>query len=173
MAPLAGGNVRVRYAEEADVAMAFVKQALHQGDNRALVVIADGGKTVGIARQQHQRRLPGFQHLVFDAGKTEQHHAVNIAPLKHAQMFFHQLRRELALHHDRVISLFVEGGQHGLHGEVFRQRIQTRDNDGDHFVTLPAHGARGAGRGKAVLIHDRLNALAGAFADAAFVVQHA
>lgn len=60
MPTLAGGDVRVRDAEEADVAMAFVKQALHQGDNRALVVIADGGKPVGIARQQHQRRLPWF-----------------------------------------------------------------------------------------------------------------
>jgi hypothetical protein len=30
-----------------------------------------------------------------------------------------------------------------------------------------------SGRGKTVLIHHRFNALAGAFADAAFVVQHA
>ena len=88
-------------------------------------------------------------------------------------MLFNKLHRELALHHDRIIPLLIEGGQHGLHGEIFRQRVQTRNNDGDDFVTLPAHGARGAGRGKTVLIHDRLNALAGAFADAAFVVQHA
>ncbi len=119
MATLAGSDVRVRHAQIADVAVAVFVQTLHQGDNRPFVVITDGGKPAGIARQQHQRRLPGFQHLLINTGKTKQHHAVNVAPLEHAEMFFHQLWRELTLHHDRVIALLVEGGQHGLHGEVF------------------------------------------------------
>ena len=170
--PLAGGNVRMRYAEVADMAMAFIVQTLHQGNNRPLIVVTDGGKTVGIARQHHHRRLPGLQHLLFDAGKTEQHHAVNVAPLEHTQMLFNQLRGELALHHDWVVALLIKGGQHGLNGEVLGQGIQTRDDNGNHFVTLPAHGARRAGRGKTVLIHYRLDALAGAFADTALIVEH-
>ncbi len=119
MTTLTGGDVHMRDAQIANVAMAVIVQALHQGDDRPLVVVADRGKPAGIARQQHQRRLPRFQHLFFNAGKSKQHHAVNVAPLKHAEMLLHQRRRKLALHHDRVITLLIKGGQHGLNGEVF------------------------------------------------------
>jgi len=88
-------------------------------------------------------------------------------------MLFHQLRRERALHHERVVTLLVKGGEHGLHRQIFRQGIETRNNNGDHFVALSAHGARGTGRRKTVLIHHRLDALARAFTDATFVVQYA
>ena len=87
-------------------------------------------------------------------------------------MFFNQLGRELAFHHDRIVALFIKGGQHGLHGEIFRKRVQTRDDNRHHLVALSAHGACGAGRGKTVLIHHRLNAFAGAFTHAAFIVEH-
>ena len=153
--------------------MALFIQALHQDHDRPFVIVTDRGKPAGVARQQHQRRLPGFKHVLFKAGKPEQHYAINVAALKHTEMLLHHLRRELALHHDRIVALLVERGQHRLYGEVFGEGIQTRDNNGDHFIALPAHGARGAGRGKTVLIHHRLDALACALADTAFVVKHA
>ncbi len=154
------------------MAMAAVIQTLHQNADRPFIVVADGGKAAGIARQQHQRRLPRREHLLVKAGEAKQHHTVDVAAFQHPEMLFHHLRRELALHHDRIVTLFVEDGQHGLHGKVFRQRIQTGDYDRHHFVALPPHGARRARRGEAVLIHYRLNAFAGAFADTTFVVQH-
>ena len=56
-----------------------------------------------------------------DAGKTKQHHAVDIAPGEHAEMLLYQRRGELAFHHNRIVALLVKGGQHGLDGKVFRQ----------------------------------------------------
>ncbi|MNL39477.1 hypothetical protein D3C87_1617580 [compost metagenome] len=155
------------------MAMALLVQTLHQGEDRAFVVITNRGKPAGVARQQHQRGLPGFQRFILNAGKTKQHHAVDITSLQHPKMLLHQQRRELALHHDRIVALFVKRRQHGLHRQIFRQGIETRDDNSDHFVALSAHGARGAGRGKTVLIHNRLDAFARAFADATFVVQYA
>ncbi|MNC31401.1 hypothetical protein D3C75_797200 [compost metagenome] len=152
--------------------VAAVVQALHQGNNRPFVVVAHGGKAHGIARQQHQGRLPRAEGRLVNAGKPKQHHAVDIAPLQHTEVLFHHLRRELAFHHDRIVTLLVKHREHGLDGQIFRQRVQTGHDDRHHFVALATHGARRAGRGEAVLIHHRLNAFTGALADAAFVVQH-
>ena len=93
--------------------------ALHQGTNGTLIVIADGGKAFCISCQQHQRILPGGEHGFSNAGKTKQHHAINVAASEHAEMFFNQLGRELAFHHEWIVALFIKGGQHGLHGEIF------------------------------------------------------
>ena len=88
-------------------------------------------------------------------------------------MLFNQSRGELALHHNRIVTLFIKGRQHGLHGKVFRQGIQTGDDNRHHFIALAAHGAGGAGGGETVLLHHRFDALAGPFADPALVVKDA
>ncbi|MNZ82560.1 hypothetical protein D3C78_1012590 [compost metagenome] len=173
MTALTGGDVAVRHAEIADMAMPLLVQFLHQGADRPFIVVTHGGKSAGIARQQHQRCLPRFQHIVFNAAKAKKHHTVDVAALQHTEMFFHHLRRKLAFHHDRVVTLLVKRREHGLYRQVFRQGIKTRNDNRDHFVALPAHGACGTGRGKTVLIHDRLDALTRALADTTFVVQHA
>lgn len=103
----------------------------------ALVVIAHRGEAGSVAGHQHQGVAPGGEHRFVDAGKTEQHHAVNIAPGEHAEMLLHQRRGELALHHNRIVTLLIKGGQHGLHGKVFRQRIETGDDNRHHFIALP------------------------------------
>ena len=139
MAALPGGDVAVRHAEETDVAMPAIVQALHQHPDRSFIIIADGGDARRVAGQQHQRLSPRCEHLLLDAGKTKQHHAVDIAPGEHAEMLLDQRRGELALHHNRIVALSVKGGKHGLYGEVFRQRIQTGDDDRHHFIALAAH----------------------------------
>ena len=88
-------------------------------------------------------------------------------------MLLHQPRGELTLHHNRVVTLLIKGGQHGLHGEVFRQRIETGDDNRHHFIALAAHGAGRTGWGKTVLLHYRFDALAGPFTDPALVVEDA
>ncbi|MNO06319.1 hypothetical protein D3C81_2280540 [compost metagenome] len=57
----------------------------------AFIVITDRGKTVSIPCQQHQGVLPGGDHRFGNTGKTEQHHAGNVAASEHTQVFFHQL----------------------------------------------------------------------------------
>ncbi|MNP12314.1 hypothetical protein D3C76_1045420 [compost metagenome] len=140
--------------------------------NCPFIVIAHRCEAAGIPGQHDQRRLPRGEHLLAEAGKAKQHHAVDVASLQHPEVLLDHLRRKLALHHDRIVTLFIEDGEHGLYRQVFRQRIQTGDDDRHHFVALPAHGARRAGRREAVLIHHRLDAFAGALADTTFVVQH-
>ena len=88
-------------------------------------------------------------------------------------MLLHQRRGELALHHNRIVTLLIKGGQHGLHGKVFRQRIETGDDNRHHFIALAAHGAGGTGGRETVLLHHRFDALAGPFADPALVVKDA
>ena len=88
-------------------------------------------------------------------------------------MLLDQRRGELTFHHNRIVALGVKGGEHGLNGEVFRQRIQTGDDDRHHFIALAAHRPGGTRGGKSVLLHHRFHSLASAFANAAFVIKHA
>ena len=173
MAAFAGGDDAVRYAKKTDVAVSAIVEPLHQQRDGPLVVIAHRGEAGSVAGHQHQGVAPGGEHRFVDAGKTEQHHAVNIAPGEHAEMLLHQRRGELALHHNRIVTLLIKGGQHGLHGKVFRQRIETGDDNRHHFIALAAHGAGGTGRRETVLLHHRFDALAGPFADPALVVKDA
>ncbi len=173
MPTFAGGNIAMGNAQKANVAVSLLIQPLHKDMNRALVVVTDGGKTLRISCQQHQRGFPGGDQLFCDAGKAKQHHAINVTSSEHAQMFHYQRRRELTFHHNRVVALFVKRRQHGLNREVFRQRIKASDDNSDHFIALSPHRAGGAGRGETVLIHHRFDTLAGTFAYAAFIVKHA
>lgn len=79
MAALPGGDVAMRYPEEADMPMTAIVQTLHQHVHRAVVVVADGGESRRVAGQQHHRFPPRRQHLFANAGKAKQYHAVDIA----------------------------------------------------------------------------------------------
>lgn len=173
MPTFAGGNIAMGNAQKANVAVPLLIQSLHENMNRAPVVVADGGKTLRISCQQHQRGFPGSDQLFCNTRKTKQHHTIDITPSEHSQMFRYQRRRELTFHHNRVVALFIKRRQHGLNREVFRQRIKASDDNSDHFITLSPHRTGGAGRGETVLIHHRFDTLAGTFAYAAFIVKHA
>ncbi len=105
MAAFAGGDVAVRYAKKTDVAVSAIVEPLHQQ--------RDGPpRRHSTPRRSRERRGPSApgcrargEHRFVDAGKTEQHHAVNIAPGEHAEMLLHQrCRGELALHHNRIVT---------------------------------------------------------------------
>lgn len=59
MPTFAGGNIAMGNAQKANVAVSLLIQPLHKDMNRALVVVTDGGKTLRISCQQHQRGFPG------------------------------------------------------------------------------------------------------------------
>ncbi len=121
MAALAGGDVAVRDAKKTDVAMSAIVEPLHQQRDGAFVVIAHRRRNRGRRGPSAPAYRAGGEHRLINAGKSEQHYAVNITPGEHAEMLFNQSRGELALHHNRIVTLFIKGRQHGLHGKVFRQ----------------------------------------------------
>lgn len=86
------------------MAMPAIVKTLHQHPDRPFIVIADGGDARRVAGQQHQRLPPRGEHLLLDAGKTKQHHAVDIAPGEHAEMLLDQRRGELTFHHNRIVA---------------------------------------------------------------------
>ena len=87
MAAFAGGDVAVRYAKKTDVAVSAIVEPLHQQRDGPLVVIAHRGEAGSVAGHQHQGVAPGGEHRFVDAGKTEQHYAVDITPFQDPQMF--------------------------------------------------------------------------------------
>ncbi len=160
MAAFAGGDVAVRDAKKTDVAMSAIVEPLHQQRDGAFVVIAHRGETGGVAGHQHQRIAPGAS---IASSMPVNPNSTTPSILRRASMprCSSTSPGENWLHHNRIVTLFIKGGQHGLYGKVFRQGIQTGDDNRHHFIALRAHGAGGAGGGETVLLHHRFDALAG------------
>ena len=55
-----------------------------------------------------------------NAGKPNNSTTPSILPGEHAEMLLDQRRRELALHHNRIVALLVKSRKHGLHGKILR-----------------------------------------------------
>ncbi|MOA04336.1 hypothetical protein D3C78_1238850 [compost metagenome] len=168
-----GGGIRQLHPQVADMPVALLLQAFHQQPHGTVVVVANRRKPLVFACQHHHFILPWAEHGRRQAGETEQDHSVDITLLQNVQMLFHQPGLELAFHHDRVEAVLIQQWQHGAYRLVFRRRVETGNDNADHFVALAAHGASRLGRGEPLLTDHRFHPFAGLRAHAAFVVQHA